>query len=312
MASDGGVRLALESTGLVTWFTDRPRREATARATGDLPSTWRALGLDGRRPLGVVAQIGGADAVGLRLAAPDVEGNTIWIDGAAVAGDARDVPSSFGPAALFIDPTYDVRAACGVGGSAGAPQLFFAIGSGAGTSRLEGETLRLAFPDSSDVTWFTPTPSPLLGLVEPSDFVRDWAGSPNLEDDPPNAVLVVETAAGEVESHALELAQPAWDPRRRLLSVDARPLLDGALPPASWNAATLFVDSFPAVGDQIVQSIPVPNVKVIGVQPAFGVGLTESLLPPPPDPTALSDVRAGEGALASLPDYDPSAPPLFP
>jgi hypothetical protein len=188
---------------------------------------------------------------------------------ATVSGPLEE--GRLGPAAVFLDPTV-LAMDCVPDRSASL--LFLQSGRGGAVREVEN-ALELELDGVGQTTFFTAQPHRAGGIVDTETFIAAWAASPDLREDPPNAVLNLPSQNGGPGLFAVELSEPRLSEggvayRVRLLPDDAgtEPTL-----PASFGEAALFIDSFTStVNDQITDTVTQTNVKVLGDAPAIALG----------------------------------------
>lgn len=99
-----------------------------------------------------------------------------------------------------------------------------------------GETLTLEGP--TDITYFSNRPRRDVGELSVSEFLGQWDTPGGFKEDPPNVALAL-LSKDDTRTVILELVNPVFV--EGTLSFDTI-VLSGQLP-ASFDAATLFVDS---------------------------------------------------------------------
>lgn len=73
---------------------------------------------------------------------------------------------------------------------------------------------------SSKAIWLTDRPKQESGLANSSIFIANWPmGDNSFEVDPPNAVLMDETADGEDVEIAMAQLEPGWDDKTPVMPV---------------------------------------------------------------------------------------------
>ena len=275
-AAGDQLRLTLPGVERTVWFTDRPTRDFGVLDSDVFTTIWDDLGIAQDAPAAITVAHGTllvSTAVALSQPTWDEDTGTLsYLVGPLARGYGVGAlaPGPLGPVSVLIDPTV-LAADCAPDRAA---SLVFVQTARSGEATETGGVLELRLDGVGPTLFFADQPDRDGGVIDTATFIADWATSPNLKNDPPNAVLDIPERTDGPKLIAVELSEPRFDAASVTFRVRVLPD-NGAVPelPATFTEAALFIDAFPTtINNRITDAIPQANLEVLGDAPAVALG----------------------------------------